>query len=45
MEQYINAFSNLAKQNNSMLIPTNPADISSIVAQISAISNCIKNNN
>ncbi|MCB0700229.1 MAG: paraslipin [Chitinophagales bacterium] len=31
-EQYIGQFGNLAKQNNTMIIPSNMADISSIVA-------------
>lgn len=42
IENYINAFSNLAKINNTMLIPSNPADISSIIAQAANIINNIK---
>ncbi|MDD2840171.1 MAG: paraslipin [Rickettsiales bacterium] len=39
IEDYIKAFNNLAKTNNTMLIPTNPADISSIIAQAGSILN------
>lgn len=31
-EQYIGEFGNLAKENNTMIIPTNMADISSVIA-------------
>jgi C-terminal region of band_7 len=42
-EQYISAFSNLAKTNNTVLLPTNTGDISSMVTQASNslfIANC-----
>ncbi len=46
IKEYIKAFNNLAKVNNTMLIPSNPADISSIIAQASGIiSNISKKNN
>ena len=31
-EQYINAFANLAKTNNTLIIPTNLADVASVIA-------------
>lgn len=42
VENYIKAFGNMAKTNNTMLIPSNPADISSIIAQATNIVNNIK---
>eukprot|EP00873_Tetraselmis_striata_P036268 jgi/Tetstr1/456532/TSEL_043254.t1 len=36
-EQYITAFGNIAKEGNTMLIPSNPSDPASIVAQAMAI--------
>lgn len=36
-EQYIAAFGNIAKEGNTMLIPSNPADPASMVAQALAI--------
>jgi regulator of protease activity HflC (stomatin/prohibitin superfamily) len=36
-EQYIGEFGKLAKQNNTMIIPTNMADISSIIATATAV--------
>lgn len=41
IEEYIKAFDNLAKTNNTMLIPANPADPSSIIAQATNIINKI----
>nr|XP_023401125.1 stomatin-like protein 2, mitochondrial [Loxodonta africana] len=32
-EQYVNAFSKLAKDSNTILLPTNPGDVTSMVAQ------------
>lgn len=37
IEEYIQAFNNLAKTNNTMLIPTNPADPNSVIAQATGI--------
>ncbi len=42
IENYIKAFEKLAKTNNTMLIPSNPADINSIVAQITQVANNFK---
>ena len=43
VEGYIKAFDNLAKTNNTMLIPVNPADPNSVIAQAtSIIGNIIK---
>ncbi|XP_014664108.1 PREDICTED: stomatin-like protein 2, mitochondrial [Priapulus caudatus] len=36
-EQYVNAFSNIAKQSNTILLPSNVGDASSMVAQALAI--------
>lgn len=33
-EQYVSAFSNLAKQSNTILLPTNTGDISGMVSQV-----------
>ena len=33
-EQYVSAFSNLAKQSNTVLLPTNTGDISGMVSQV-----------
>lgn len=43
-EQYINAFSQLAKEGNSIIIPANTSDASSMVAQAMTIFNGIANN-
>uniref|UniRef100_A0A0N4Z2K9 PHB domain-containing protein n=1 Tax=Parastrongyloides trichosuri TaxID=131310 RepID=A0A0N4Z2K9_PARTI len=32
-EKYVNAFSNLAKENNTMIVPSNTSDINSMVGQ------------
>lgn len=42
VEEYIGAFNNLAKTNNTMLIPSNPADIASVVAQAMGVVNNVK---
>ncbi|XP_012250930.2 stomatin-like protein 2, mitochondrial [Athalia rosae] len=36
-EQYVRAFNKLAKTNNTMILPSNPADVPNIVAQAMAI--------
>lgn len=33
-EQYVSAFSNLAKESNTILLPTNTGDISGMVSQV-----------
>ena len=38
-EQYIKEFGNLAKQNNTMIIPSNLADLSSIIATATSVYN------
>ncbi|ERE83243.1 stomatin-like protein 2 [Cricetulus griseus] len=35
-EQYVNAFSKLAKDSNTVLLPSNPSDVTSMVAQVEA---------
>ncbi len=45
IKEYIKAFNNLAKVNNTMLIPSNPADISSVIAQAAGIINGISKKN
>lgn len=32
-EQYVSAFSKLAKDSNTVLLPSNPSDVTSMVAQ------------
>ncbi|XP_055836642.1 stomatin-like protein 2, mitochondrial [Episyrphus balteatus] len=44
-EQYISAFSNLAKTNNTMLLPSNSSDISSMVFQAFNIYDMISKKN
>ena len=34
-EQYIDAFSNLAKKGNTLILPSNTGDVSNMVAQVS----------
>ena len=36
-EKYVGAFSNLAKTNNTMILPSNTGDVSSMVAQVCSI--------
>lgn len=36
-EQYVRAFNKLAKTNNTMILPSNPADVPNIVAQVCCI--------
>jgi len=38
-EQYLNEFGNLAKENNTIILPSNLADISSIIATATAVFN------
>jgi hypothetical protein len=38
-EQYLNAFSNLAKTNNTMILPSNLSDIAGIVATATSVFN------
>jgi regulator of protease activity HflC (stomatin/prohibitin superfamily) len=38
-EQYLGAFSNLAKQNNTMILPSNLSDIAGIVATATSVFN------
>lgn len=33
-EQYVSAFSKLAKDSNTILLPSNPGDVTSMVAQV-----------
>jgi len=42
-EQYIDAFSNLAKETNTVLLPEKTGDIGSMVAQALAVFNTIQN--
>lgn len=42
-EQYIKEFGNLAQENNTMIIPTNMADISSIIATATSVIDSTKN--
>ena len=42
VKEYIKAFNNLAKTNNTMLIPSNPTDIASIIAQANGIMGALK---
>lgn len=41
-EQYVDAFSNLAKENNTILLPANTGDVGSMVAQALSVFNNIK---
>jgi hypothetical protein len=38
-EQYVNAFSNLAKTNNSIIVPANLGDISGLIASAMKVVN------
>ena len=44
-EQYINAFEKLAKENNTVILPANAGDASSMVAQATAIFKQLSNTN
>jgi len=37
-EQYIAAFSNLAKETNTVLLPANSGDVSGMVSQVHAVT-------
>jgi regulator of protease activity HflC (stomatin/prohibitin superfamily) len=41
-EQYLNAFSGLAKTNNTMILPSNLSDIAGIVATATSVFNEVK---
>jgi regulator of protease activity HflC (stomatin/prohibitin superfamily) len=41
-EQYLNAFGNLAKQNNTLILPTNLSDIAGIVATATSVFNEVR---
>ncbi|XP_053556987.1 stomatin-like protein 2, mitochondrial [Bombina bombina] len=43
-EQYISAFSNLAKESNTILLPTNTGDVTSMVAQAMGIYGSLTKN-
>lgn len=43
-EQYVNAFGNLAKTNNTIILPSNAGDVSAMVAQALTIYSTITNN-
>jgi len=36
-QQYIDAFAHLAKENNTMIIPSNLSDVSSMIASAMAV--------
>lgn len=42
-EQYVNAFANLAKTNNTIILPANAADAGSMIAQALAVFKSINN--
>jgi len=41
-EQYLGAFGNLAKENNTLILPTNLSDIGSIIATATSVFNEVK---
>ncbi len=41
-EQYLNAFGNLAKTNNTMILPSNLTDIAGVVATATSVFNEVK---
>jgi regulator of protease activity HflC (stomatin/prohibitin superfamily) len=43
-EQYVTAFSNIAKQGNTIIVPSSSSDVSSMVTQAMSIFETIKNN-
>lgn len=43
-EQYIHAFQNMAKTNNTMLIPSNAGDITTLVAKALTVYNSVQQN-
>lgn len=40
-EQYVSAFSNLAKQSNTILLPSNTGDISGMVSQVCILTHTV----
>lgn len=44
-EQYISAFKHLAKTNNTLILPANTGDISSLVAQALSVYNTVSSQN
>ena len=44
-EQYMHAFSKLAKHNNTVILPANAGDVTSMVAQVSNPSSSVQNTN
>ena len=44
-EQYVTAFKNLARTNNTLILPSNVGDISSLVGQALAIYKTVANSN
>lgn len=44
-EQYVNAFKNLAKETNTLIVPSGVADISSMVGQALSVYKHVTNNN
>lgn len=44
-EQYIDAFRNLAKTNNTLILPSNPSDVTALVTQALSVYQTISNNN
>jgi len=44
-EKYVGAFSNLAKTNNTMILPSNTGDVTSMVAQAMTIYTQLQKNN
>lgn len=40
-EQYVHAFDKLAKVNNTLILPSNVGDVSSFVAQVCHLINCL----
>ncbi|XP_068145529.1 stomatin-like protein 2, mitochondrial [Drosophila tropicalis] len=44
-EQYISAFKKLAKSNNTMILPSNPGDVTGFVAQALSVYNHVSNSN
>ncbi|XP_053695467.1 stomatin-like protein 2, mitochondrial [Sabethes cyaneus] len=41
-EKYVNAFENLAKKNNTLIVPSNASDVTSMVAQAMQIYNSLQ---
>lgn len=41
-EKYVSAFSNLAKETNTVVLPANPGDVTGMVTQVSLMPDNIK---